>query len=279
MKSFYNSLIFKQFWSKWAPTRSLQQALPCLLCGGKLTAHQASSRAIASAQAVATSPPILTHAPHSATSHGLPICRYCEDALPWYFSSKCPQCALPVAHAAHCGQCLQHPPAFDQTQAVFQYGFPLDRCLQHFKYAQQLVYGELLVKLMLQHVRLEAFDPMPTVMVAMPMHVQRLSQRGFNHAYFLAQQLHLAWGIPLIMDGCQRLTNTPTQAGLTMKIRTQNLRRAFATSHDWQGQQVLLVDDVMTTGASLHALAKVFKSAGAASVSAIVLARTLKPGD
>lgn len=73
-----------------------------------------------------------------------------------------------------------------------------------------------------------------------------------------------------------RVIDTPMQAGMDMKTRTRNLRGAFKSQPSWQGKHVMVVDDVMTTGASMHAVAKVLKQAGAAKVTALVLARTLK---
>ncbi|HSI44713.1 MAG TPA: phosphoribosyltransferase family protein [Methylophilus sp.] len=114
------------------------------------------------------------------------------------------------------------------------------------------------------------------VMVAMPMHPHRVKSRGFNHALELAKHLQPALQIPLEIAGCSRILDTPSQAGMDMKTRTRNLRKAFASQTQWQGKHVLIVDDVMTTGASMHALAKVLKQAGAGRITALVVARTLK---
>lgn len=271
MKLFYDSLNFKQLWAKLPHHDLWHRALPCLLCGGQVTAEQPQQSASLQSQT--------SHAATPLSAPKVPLCGYCIQALPWYGAPKCPQCALPVPVARHCGTCLQHPPAFDQTLTAFRYAYPLNRPLQQFKYAQQLAYGQLLVDLTRAHLTLQDMKYTPQALVAMPMHPQRLRARGFNHAHFIAQQLEQHWGIPLIPDACRRLSNTPTQAGLDMKTRTQNLRRAFITESTWHGQHLLLVDDVMTTGASMHALANVFKKAGAASVTALVLARTLKPGE
>ncbi len=116
----------------------------------------------------------------------------------------------------------------------------------------------------------------PDIMIAMPMHIHRIRQRGFNHALELAKHLHHSLGIPLDIHGCTRIVDTPSQTGMDMKTRTRNLRNAFASSRHWQGQHVLVIDDVMTTGASMHAVSKVLKQAGAGRVTALVFARTLK---
>lgn len=129
---------------------------------------------------------------------------------------------------------------------------------------------------MLPHLPALLLADKPDVMVAMPMHLDRVRQRGFNHALELAKHLQPALDIPLEIAGCTRILDTPSQAGMDMKTRTRNLRGAFASKTQWHGKHVLVVDDVMTTGASMHALAKVLKQTGASRITALVVARTLK---
>lgn len=114
------------------------------------------------------------------------------------------------------------------------------------------------------------------LLLAMPMHPHRLQQRGFNHAQQFATQLARHWQIPCIRDGVLRIRDSGPQAGLSKRARTRSLRGAFACTQSWQGLHVMLVDDVMTTGASMQALAQSVKQAGARDISALVLARTLK---
>ncbi|MGP1716252.1 MAG: ComF family protein [Methylophilus sp.] len=224
--------------------------MPCLLCA-----------------APAQKQPQITHAP---------LCTTCAASLPWYTSERCPQCALPTLSGAYCGVCLQHAPAFDTTLAPLRYAYPLDRLLQQFKYHQQLPIGKLLARCILPHLSPLLSGNKPDVMVAMPMHPYRVRQRGFNHALELARHLQPALQIPLDITGCTRIVDTLSQAGMDMKTRTRNLRGAFASNQQWQGKHVLVVDDVMTTGASMHALANALKQAGAGRVTALVVARTLK---
>lgn len=235
----------------------LKQSLPCPMCEAPAQPNLNNR----------TSKPDHRHAP---------FCNDCTAALPWYTASRCPQCASPTLNGDHCGICLQHPPAFDQTLAPFRYAYPLDRLLQQFKYHQQLPIGKLLAESILPDLPVLLTANRPDVMLAMPMHAERIRQRGFNHALELAKHLHRALKIPLDIENCTRVLDTPSQAGMDMKTRIRNLRGAFATKKHWQGKHVLVVDDVMTTGASMHALAKVLKQAGAGQVSALVFARTLK---
>lgn len=184
-----------------------------------------------------------------------------------------PAVCIATTHGEHCGQCLQHRPAFDQTFALLRYAYPLDRLLQQFKYQQRLDCGQVLIESLLQqwpHAPVTA-----DVVLAMPMHLNRLKLRGFNHAAQLATALARHWQLAYAPASVQRIKDTAPQAGLDMQTRTGSLRGAFV-SQAWQGQHVMIVDDVMTTGASMHALAHVIKKAGASRVSAVVLARTLK---
>lgn len=196
--------------------------------------------------------------------------------LPWYAQPRCPQCALPTTRGEVCGRCLQHPFAFDHTVTRFRYAFPLDRLLHQFKYHQQLAWGAVLSASLLPLRADCTWAGGHSVLLAMPMHRHRLQQRGFNHALALAEPLATAWQMPLLREACIRRLDTPSQAGLDMKTRLRNLRQAFAMQQSLHGLHVVLVDDVMTTGASLHALAQACKQAGAARVTALVLARTLK---
>lgn len=248
MKKIYNSLKFKQQLTYHLCQKWLESTLPCVLC----------------------------EAPATAKKNQSTLCNDCINLLPWYHEPRCPKCALPNAAGILCGHCLQHPPAFDQTVTAFRYAYPLDRLLHQFKYHQQLAIGHLLANHLMNQLGSIAETERPHSMVAMPMHPNRVKERGFNHALELAKEVHKHWHIPLDIQGCTRLIDTPTQAGMDMKTRVSSLRGAFSTSLNWYGKHVIVVDDVMTTGASMHAVAKVLKKAGATRITALVLARTLK---
>jgi ComF family protein len=109
----------------------------------------------------------------------------------------------------------------------------------------------------------------------MPLHPARLAQRGFNQAAEIVRRLSPRVGVPWLPDACQRVRNTPSQAGLDLKTRQRNLRGAFVCNIDLSGKRVALIDDVMTSGSSLDELARVVRKAGAIEIQAWVLARTL----
>ena len=193
--------------------------------------------------------------------------------MPYLSSACCPQCALPTLHGAVCGQCLQHPPHFRRTVAAFAYAFPLDKLLLALKYGEKLHLSGLLAdKLALR------IDHLPDCIIPMPLHKERLRQRGFNQSMQLAQRLSQQLHVPLLAHACVRIRNTPSQSGLPWKERNKNMRKAFDCSTVVTGKHIAVVDDVMTTGATLNELAHTLLRAGASEVSAWVVARTLPHG-
>lgn len=207
-----------------------------------------------------------------ATVRGEPLCPGCRHDLPKLDDDRCPQCALPSPGGAFCGACLRHPPAFDHTEAAHAYAFPLDALVRHCKYQGALELTDLFARELAQRV---AGRDRADVIIPMPLHPRRLGERGFNQAAEIARRLSRRLLIPWRADACRRMRDTSPQAGLDLKARRRNLRGAFQCDGNLAGQRVALVDDVMTSGTSLDELAKVAKKAGAASVTAWVVARTL----
>lgn len=205
-----------------------------------------------------------------------PLCRGCQADLPWHSLPQCPQCALPTPDGQVCGACLKHSPAFDRTHAALAYAFPLDRMIPRLKYQGQLAIAPVLGTCLAEVV---ASRPRPDRLIAMPLHAQRIRERGFNHATEIARVLATRLELPLDTVSCQRTRDTPPQMGLKHDERRRNLRGAFTCTWVVRGQRIALIDDVMTTGTSLDELAKTLKQAGAVGVEAWVVARTLPPGE
>lgn len=203
----------------------------------------------------------------------LPLCQPCRQDLPWLSTPCCPICSLPTSGGETCGACLQHPPAFDATHAALRYTYPIDALLRQHKYGNLLAASHLLGALLADHL---VHAPLPDLLIPMPLHPLRLRERGFNQAAEIARILAKRLDVPVMVQGCQRTRNTPSQAGLSLAERRRNLKGAFACHVDVSGRRVALIDDVMTTGASLEALARVVKQAGASTVDCWVVARTLR---
>lgn len=184
----------------------------------------------------------------------------------------CPRCALPQAvdnAGAACGRCLRRPLPLQACHASWLYAAPLDALMQRYKFQQDLAAGAVLVALMLRH-RPDWLAGQ--VLVPVPLHRQRLAERGFDQAREMTRLLARATGLPQC-DALHRVANTGQQTRLDERRRRHNLRGAFA-SNGCVPASVVLVDDVMTTGATLAAAATALRQAGVTQVRAWVAART-----
>ena len=201
------------------------------------------------------------------------LCAACAARLPW-LRAACDRCGLPLAdtHPARrvCGNCLQRAPPLRFVQASFLYGFPLDRLLPRFKFHRDLACGRLLSQWMLPAC---AAAPRPHALLPVPLHATRLRERGYDQALELARPLARALDLPLRAD-LVRMRATAAQSSLDAGARRRNLRGAFVVdARRPLPEHVALVDDVMTTGATLHAAARALHRAGVARVDAWVCAR------
>jgi ComF family protein len=199
------------------------------------------------------------------------LCPDCAASLPQLPAAGCPVCALPTPHGETCGECLKRPPHFDATRAAFAYAFPMDKLVQQLKYAHRLAIADFFAGELL------ACDlPRADLVVPLPLSARRLRERGFNQAVEIARPLARSLGIPLLLDGCARVIDTAPQAMLPWKQRRKNVRHAFECSMDISGRSVIVVDDVMTTGATLDEFARLLKDHGAVRVTSCVVARTVR---
>jgi len=201
------------------------------------------------------------------------FCPACYRDLPQLPASHCPVCLWPVPTNEICGNCLKKPPAFTRTLAALRYTFPADALIHALKYQTNLAIAPVLANLFIA--RLNTMETMPDVIVPMPLHPIRLRERGFNQAMEIGRTIAKQTGIALLPDGCSRIKHTPPQTGLPWKERQKNIRRAFSCKIELTGKHVAVVDDVMTTGATLNELAQVLRRRGATEISNWVIARTL----
>jgi ComF family protein len=200
-----------------------------------------------------------------------PFCAPCLADLPWLPRNRCEVCALPLASGSVCGACLERPPRFDRVEAVFAYRFPADALIRAYKYGGRLALARTLGDALAQAIPRDA-----DAIVPMPLARGRLAERGFNQAHEIARVVAAQTGIQLLTSACRKVVDTPPQAALPWQERAKNVRRAFACDADLTGQRIAVVDDVLTTGATLNELARCLKKSGAASVTGWVVARTLR---
>lgn len=201
------------------------------------------------------------------------LCSACRDNLPWA-GSQCVRCALPLsatALEALCGHCQTQPPVFERCLSPFVYHPPLDHLLLGLKFNGRLERARLLGELMAQWL-VSVVDVPPEQIIPVPLHASRLRERGFNQAVELARPIAKQFGLLLNLDGVRRVRATPPQSDLSRKARLKNIKGAFEVLRPLSGQ-VVVVDDVMTTGSTANELASTLLAAGAEQVEVWVCAR------
>lgn len=199
------------------------------------------------------------------------VCGDCALALPM-LGESCSGCAIGVAASGRCGECLSRPFAFDDAVACFEYRFPLDRLVQRFKYAGDLAVGRWLALRLAARVA----HARPDLLVAPALTSARLRSRGFNQALEIAKVVARRVGTHCDIASLVKVRETTPQPGLGREARRANLRGAFDFRRRVDGLHVAIVDDVMTTGATMDAVATVLKERGAARVSAWCVARAVR---
>jgi ComF family protein len=202
-----------------------------------------------------------------AGSAGLDLCEHCRAGLPWN-ADGCRRCALPLGEAGQCPRCLHAPLPFECAQVAFRYGFPLDRLLPRFKFHGDLAAGRVLADVWCHRVPASR----PHALVPVPLHRARLRERGYDQALELARRVARACDVPVLADAVHRVRATARQSELAAGARRRNVRGAFAVTGTLP-IHVALVDDVMTTGATLRAVATALRRAGVGRIEVWVLAR------
>ena len=217
---------------------------------------------------------------------GAMLCDACRRDATASMTDACDRCALPLPQALSpgsaprvCGRCLRRPPAFDRTCAAAAYTAPFEQLVRGLKYGATLAYAALLADLIDERARaalggnLRSID----VLIAAPLSRDRMAARGFNQSIEIGRVLARRWQKPLDTCSVLRIVDTLPQAGLRLDARRRNVRNAFAVIDSRRsrlaGRHVAVIDDVMTTGATLDEIARTLKRAGVAHVDNLVVAR------
>jgi ComF family protein len=217
------------------------------------------------------------------------LCAECHAALPW-LGHVCPQCALPqladtdpmpatvesASATTPCSACLLHPPPYLRCIVPLRYATPVAQMIQRVKFANGRVEARVLGGLLGDHLRQQTAADVDLI-VPVPLGIRRLLRRGHNQAGLLAHWVGRATQLPVDHELCRRTRATPAQSGLSRRARLRNLRGAFAVRTRIDGVRIAVVDDVVTTGATVAALSRALLDAGAAAVHVWAVARTLDP--
>jgi ComF family protein len=204
------------------------------------------------------------------------LCVDCSASLPRLTDRHCPVCAIPDPTGELCGRCLNKPPHFDRVVAAFMYEFPATVLIQGLKYRGNLACARPLAAGLAEALEKE---PYPDLIIPMPLARARLAGRGFNQALEISRRVAAEFGLDISLDVCRRSREGTAQAALPWKRRATNVRNAFVCDFDVDGKSVAVVDDVLTTGATLDELAQTLKRRGAREVIGWIAARTPAPGD
>ena len=204
------------------------------------------------------------------------LCADCAADLP-HNRHPCACCALPLPPGspagALCGTCSRKLPAFDRCYAALHYDANTGFLISGLKFHHKLNHARLLSQLLIDYLEQQR-AALPDLILPVPLHRQRLRERGYNQALEIARPIGRHFRLPVEPRLCRRIRATPAQTGLDRKTRRKNLRQAFQLIGEVEGQTIALLDDVVTTGSTITELAKLLKRSGAARVDVWAIART-----
>jgi len=203
----------------------------------------------------------------------LDLCAACADELP-RLGLACARCALPVTSpdVTVCGACQKKPPAFDAATALFQYQPPVNHLILQLKFHGRLSHARLLGQLLARHLSASSGVP-PECIVPVPLHSRRIRERGFNQALELARHVARRLHVPVDLKCARRIRHTDPQMELPAKARRGNIRGAFKIAAGFKARHVAILDDVVTTGATVDELARSLRRAGVERIEVWSIAR------
>lgn len=206
-------------------------------------------------------------------SNNLYCCESCFDQLPFQ-QNACSVCGQQFnAQSDICGQCINNPPEFESCFCAFAYQSPIRELIQSFKYQQQPALATLLSRLLYQEVCDQQLE-LPEALIPVPMHYSRLRERGYNQAQLLATEIGKLSNIKV--DNCliKKSKITPTQASLSRKQRIRRIKGSFIANQKAPYSSVAIIDDVVTTGATISEITKILKQKGVDSIQIWAIAHT-----
>jgi len=211
------------------------------------------------------------------TKRDISLCKACEDSLP-RIEHACKQCGIPLENINTpndlCGQCIQNPPEVDYTVSLFHYANPVSYLIGQMKFQQQLSSAAILASLLHSEI-LKRYSGMtlPDAILPVPLHNARLAQRGFNQSLEISRDVAKQKKIPLLIDQVSREKHTEAQTHLNKQQRLKNVKGCFKVLSTPVAKHIVIVDDVITTGATTNELAMLLKAEGVEKVGVWSIAR------
>ena len=206
------------------------------------------------------------------------FCKSCQDAMPEIKADKCDHCGRITNYAVnYCDSCIEKNINFDKARSVYDYEMPINALIKTFKYDGKRYLAEVFAS-KLKSLYVNEFIT-ADVIVCVPMTDERLKTRGYNQAELIAEELSTLINVPLESKAIKKTRETPRQANLTKQERRNNLKKSFTVYKKFvNDKNVLLIDDVLTTGATADIIAKALKDKGAKTVTVLTVASVQNPG-
>lgn len=211
-----------------------------------------------------------------SSSSGFSLCEHCFSRISFLRAPFCVRCGRPVAggNILLCRRCRSFSFHFDEARAVTLYETPIRECIHALKYQGVLSFAPFFVNLLAEYMEKHPFLRDVDYILPVPLHPKRLKERGFNQTLLLARSLSVWFGVPLLEKVVVRWKYTVPQVGLSLRERRKNVQDAFRIVRPTpcRGSRILVIDDVLTSRATVDALSKILKEVGCATVRVLAVA-------
>lgn len=194
------------------------------------------------------------------------ICPECEKKLRPIGHPRCYKCGKSIEEGEYCKDCQKHTHIFDQGRGIFVYDGIMRRSVTRYKYYGCREYGDFYAKAMYRYAWKNLNQWKPDLIVPVPIYKSKERLRGFNQAAYLANRLGCYTGIPVDTDLVQKVVKTKSQKKLNAMQRRKNLEKAFLVTKNIRGKDILVIDDVYTTGSTIDAMAGCLRKRGAKNI-------------
>lgn len=198
-------------------------------------------------------------------------CNNCETDIIRQ-TQRCTQCAKPCEYSEFCGNCVNSPPVYTRTTVLFNYDYPAKKLIHEFKFKKRAELSVFFADRLSNKIKNQ--KALPEILIPVPLHRKRQLVRGYNQSMELAKHLSSRLNIPLNSKLCERIVNTDPQSKLSKKSRKKNVKNAFSLSNNKVSKHIAIIDDVITTGATINEIATTFKKAGCEQIDVWAIAKT-----